>query len=78
MSVLLDTGRSERAGGGNSGVPIGRLRSAYDGFPPAKRAMKGGEVIRISRAEPHIRGHELPPEIVTFDGLALPYGELWL
>lgn len=32
----------------------------------------------IARAEPYIRGHELPMNIVTFDGLTLPYGELGL
>lgn len=32
----------------------------------------------MSRAEPYIRGHELPMFIVTFDGMELPYGELGL
>ena len=35
-------------------------------------------VARAARPEPVIRGHELPPYIVTFEGLTLPYGELGL
>ena len=43
-----------------------------------KRWCEATNRCRIGCPEPFIRGHELPPYIVTFDGLTLPYGKLGL